>query len=153
MLTLCLCLATLAPAFAGEHSVESTALPAPVQATLSSKYGTATIKSASTETEDGVQTWEAKLMEGARSFEVAFSADGAVLEEEEVVQSADLPAAVQTALAGYTGWAVSRIEKSVTPAGTSYEAVMTMGKQGQEVKFSEAGAVQEVEKFKHHEEE
>ncbi len=148
---LSLCLLTLASAFAGEHSVDPTAMPGPVLATLASKYSGATVSSASTETEDGVQTWEAKLTQGARSFEAAFGADGSVLEEEEVVKATDLPPAVQAALAGYAGWTIGRIEKSVTPTGTRYEAVLTQGKQGQEIGFAEDGSVKEVEKFKHHE--
>jgi len=130
-------------ALAGEQTIAPSALPAAVTAAVQARVPGATITSASQEG----KTYEAGVRLGDRKLDLAFSADGTWLEEEERVAAADLPAAVTATLANkWKGWTVRRAERSTTPKGTVIEVVVDQGERWAEVAMSEDGAVQKVEK-------
>ena len=136
-------------ALAGEHKIDPSALPAAVSAAVQARYPGATISAAAQEGKE----YEATVTVGERHLDLAFSADGTWLEEEERVAAGALPAAVTATLdSRWKGWTVSRAERATTPKGTTYEVVVKSGEQSAEVVLTDAGAVKRVEQGEEEEE-
>jgi len=74
-------------------------IPAPARAALRRLAGGATIVEVEHEREHGVLVYEAAWMTGGRKHEAAVTADGALIELEEVVRVDELPRAVRAAVA------------------------------------------------------
>ena len=138
-------------AYAGERAIPTTSLPAAVQAAIASGYPGATIREASTEIEDGATEYEAEIALGERTVDLAYSADGGLLEEEEIVSLASTPPAVEAALAAYTGWTIGRVERAIAGGATTYEAELTKGKKRVEVAMSAEGVLRGKEQAEHDE--
>ena len=129
------------PAAAGEKSIEPSALPAAIQAAVAAGYPGASMTAASTEVEHGAREYEVGIQLGDRSIDLAYTADGTLLEEEEIVALAATPAAVQEKAATYTGWTVKGVERATAKGVTIYEVDLRQGKKRMEVKLDATGAV------------
>ncbi len=132
-------------ALAAETELKVTDLPQPVQAAIASTYAGWTVGEASTEKEDGQQRYEAGIKLADRSLDVAFSADGKLLEEEEMMAITALPAPVQATIVTYKGWTAKRAERSTANGATAYEVLLEQGKKRMEIAMDAAGAVKSKE--------
>lgn len=134
-----LLLASLASAH--EHKIEVSALPAAVTTAVQTRLPGAVIVSASQED----STYEARVTLGTRKLDLAFSADGTWLEEEERIAGNTLPAAVKAAVdARWKGWKIERAERATTPTGATYEVEVEKGEKSAEVVLTDAGVVSKV---------
>lgn len=73
-------------------------LPAPVTAAFKKAYPRATIRGTAKETENGKTVYEVESVENGKARDFMYAADGAVLEIEEELNPADLPAPVTASL-------------------------------------------------------
>jgi hypothetical protein len=73
-------------------------LPAPVTAAFKQAYPKATIRGTAKETEGGKTVYEVESVESGKARDLMYAADGAVLEIEEELNPADLPAPVTASL-------------------------------------------------------
>ena len=127
---------------AAEHRLEPEKLPTSVKDAVHARYADATITAASREG----RAYEATITLGTRTMDLAFSADGTWLEEEEVVGADLLPEPVRTAIEGrWKGWSIVRAERAITPKSTSYEVLIRSGEQSAEAVLGEDGSVKRVE--------
>jgi len=94
-----------ASSFAQDHEKKITRaqLPAAVEKTVSSQTAGATIKGFNEEQEKGVTFYEAELLVGGHSKDILIDKDGNIVEVEEQVDFASLPAAVQSGLQAKAG--------------------------------------------------
>jgi hypothetical protein len=94
-----------ASTFAQDHEKKITRadLPAAVEKTVSSKTSGATIKGFNQEEEKGETFYEAELMVSGHSKDILIDKDGNIVEVEEQVDFASLPAAVQSGLQAKAG--------------------------------------------------
>lgn len=125
----------------GEQAIQPGALPAAVQSAVAQAYPGATIVGASTEFKDGAKRYEVQVKSPDGRTDLAYSADGKLLETEVQLAESALPKPVQTALSTkYAGWDVKKAEKSTRGSKTVYEMVVAKGKKAMEVVFDEKGA-------------
>ncbi len=73
-------------------------LPAPVTAAFKQAYPKATIRGTSKETENGKTVYEVESVEHGKARDLIYGADGTVMEIEEEIGPADLPAPVIASL-------------------------------------------------------
>jgi uncharacterized membrane protein YkoI len=73
-------------------------LPAPVTAAFKKAYPKATIRGTAKETENGKTVYEVESVENGKARDFMYAADGTVLEIEEEMNPADLPAPVTASL-------------------------------------------------------
>jgi hypothetical protein len=100
-------------------------LPAPVLAAFRTSYPNATIKNAAKESEDGKTVWEVESIESGLARDLVYNLDGAVVEIEEQVEPASLPAAVTAALkAKYPAASITKAEKLVKGTTLTYEMAL-----------------------------
>lgn len=129
-------------ALAGERKIDTTSLPAAVTAAVQVRIPGATIVGAAQEG----KPYEAIVTIGERKLDLAFTADGTWLEEEENVAEDALPDAVKSALgARWKGWTIQRAERATTPKGTNFEVIVRSGERSAEVVLTDAGVVKRVE--------
>lgn len=118
--------------------VDLTTLPAPVRATLSSRWPRAKVTKIEIEEKNEVEL-ELSMPDGA--FEVTLGRDGALLGEERVVLLAATPTAVQKTIASWTGWTVERIERVTERKVVTFEVVARPAKgASMEIVLDSAGA-------------
>ena len=97
-------------------------LPAPILAAFEAAYPHATLKSAAAEKEDGKVVWEVESTENGLGRDLLYAPDGSVLEIEEEVPSAQLPAPVTAAVkAQYPAARIVKAEKVTRGATVTYE--------------------------------
>ena len=139
-------LATAAPARARQEKEEEKRvamkdLPAAVQKTVREQSQGATVRGLSRETENGKTNYEVELRVNGHNKDVLIDPSGAVLEVEEQVTLASLPAAVRTAIEQNAGGARIVGVESVTEGGvlTAYEAHVRKARKSWEIKLSPAG--------------
>lgn len=127
-----LCLA--AAALAADRKIDKSALPAAVRTTADQQSVGATVTGYSSEKEYGKLEYEVHMTVNGHSKDLTIAPDGKLIEIEEQVAMADLPAEVQAALRTKAGkGTIARIE-SLTKHGTllAYEArVVTAGKRSE----------------------
>lgn len=133
-----LCSASVA---AQEKKITRKSLPPAVEKTVAEQSQGATIKGFSTEVEHGKNIYEMALIVNGHGKDISMDAQGHVLEVEEEVALATLPAAVRTGLkiAARAG-SITRVE-SLTKNGKliAYEAVVTTGAKHREVQVGPDG--------------
>jgi hypothetical protein len=117
-----------------DKKIKRSDLPPAVEKTVAAESTGATIKSFSTEKENGEPLYEAKMTVSGHSKDVTMNAQGAVVEVEEEVAMDNLPAAVKSGLRSKAGKGkITRVE-SLTKKGklVAYEAqVNTNGKKSE----------------------
>ena len=94
-----------------EKKISAENLPAAIKQAIKKKFKNAEIEKATKEVEDGKTTYEVLLEIDDRPVDVAFGADGAILEIERVIPLEKVPARVKKALAkNYPSARVTRVE-------------------------------------------
>jgi Putative beta-lactamase-inhibitor-like, PepSY-like len=107
-------LVTAAAAHGDEEKISAEKLPAAVKKAVKKKFPEARIRGASKEVEDDVTTYEVELKVEGRSVDMAFKADGTILEIEKEVPVSELPKAVRKKLAArYPGAKIERAEEII----------------------------------------
>ncbi len=124
-------LSLAAAALAADRKIDKSQLPPAVRTTADQQSIGATFTGYSTDREGGKLEYEVQMTVNGHSKDVTIAADGKLLEIEEEVNIADLPAAVRSALHAKAGkGAIAKVE-SLTKHGAlvAYEAqVLTAGK-------------------------
>ena len=131
----------VALAASAEKKVDRAKLPAAVEKTVQEQSKGSTIKNISSETEDGVFQYEVEMTAVDHSKDIAIAKDGTLLEIEEEVALASLPANVQGALmAKSAGAKITKVE-SLTKKGklVAYEAATLKGAKKGEIQVGPAG--------------
>lgn len=97
-------------------------LPAPILAAFKAAYPHATMKTAAEEKENGKVVWEVESTENGLGRDLLYTPDGKVLEIEEEVPGAQLPAPVTAAVkAQYPAARIVKGEKVTRGATVIYE--------------------------------
>ena len=111
-----------APAHPSRPKAAASALPAPILAAFKAAYPHATLKAAAEEKENGKVVWEIESTDNGLGRDLLYAPDGSVVEIEEEVPSAQLPAPVAAAVkAQYPAARIVKGER-VTRGGTvTYE--------------------------------
>ena len=110
------------PAPTAQAADPAAKLPAPVLAAFKKSYPNATIKNTSKETEDGKTTWEVESVENHLGRDLVYNPDGTVVEVEEELAIASVPAVVADAVkAKYPKAAVTKAEKKTAGKTVTYE--------------------------------
>ena len=94
---------------ADDETIPARSLPAAVKKAIQKKFHKAEIEKAVKEVEDGKTTYEVLLEIDDRPLEVAFTAEGTILEIEKVIPFESVPAPVKKALAAK--YPTAKIEK------------------------------------------
>lgn len=129
-------------AYGKETKITFESLPAPVHAAATAAAGKGKIESVTSDMEDKVMTYEVAVSEGSHKYEHKFAADGKLLESEEAVAIADLPAAVRTAFEKAAGSdKILEIVRVTAGEKKFYEADISEKDGVREVKVSAEGAV------------
>jgi hypothetical protein len=126
---------TVSLAFAAEAKIKRSDLPPAVEKTIQEQSTGATIKGFSKEVENGQVEYEVEMTVNGHAKDVSIAKDGTVLEIEEEVDQASLPAPAQTALGGRAkGAKIIKVE-SVMRKGriVSYEATVMSGTRRNEI--------------------
>ena len=124
-----------------EKRVAMKDLPAAVQKTVREQSRGATIRGLARETENGKTNYEVELRVNGHNKDVLIDPSGAVVEVEEQVTLASLPAAVRTAIEQNAGGGKIVEVESITEGNvlTSYEAHVRKAGRSREIKVSPEG--------------
>ena len=127
--------------FAQEKKITRAELPAAVEKTVSSQTVGATIKGFNEEKEKGETFYEAELMVGGHSKDILMDKAGNIVEVEEQVNFASLPAAVQNALQAKAGKGKLGKVESLTKHDklVAYETTVTIGGKRTEIQVGPEG--------------
>ncbi len=113
------------PASAAKAADPAAKLPAPILAAFRTSYPNATIKNAAKETEDGKIVWEVESVDNGLARDLVYKPDGTVVEFEEQIEPATLPAAVSAALkAKYPKATITKAEKLMKGTALTYEMAL-----------------------------
>jgi hypothetical protein len=129
------------PAAAQEKRLQRSDLPPAVQKTADEQSRGATVRGYASETAGGKLEYEVQLTVNGHSRDVSIAPDGSVLEVEEEVAQAALPAAVREGLQKLAGaGTITRVE-SLTKKGAlvAYEAQVRTGTKRSEVQVGPDG--------------
>jgi len=113
-----------------ETRIARSALPPAVERTVAVESKNAKVRGFTREIENGQTFYEAELVVNGHSRDVLIDEQGAVVEVEEQIAFASLPAAVRSALTSRAKGGTIRVVESLTKKGTlvAYEAhVVTKG--------------------------
>jgi uncharacterized membrane protein YkoI len=124
-----------------EKKVKMKDLPAAVQQTVREQSKGATIRGLAQETEDGVMNYEVELKVNGHNKDVLIAPSGEVVEIEEQVTLASLPATVQTTIKQNAGGGRIVGVESITKgnAVVAYEAHVKGAGKSREIKVSAEG--------------
>lgn len=126
---------------AQERKVEESALPAPVRKAMQEQTQGATIKSYTTEVENGKRLYEAQTIVNAHTKDISVEANGTLSEIEDEVVFDSLPATVQAALTKRAAGAKITKVESLTKHGklVAYEAATLRGTRRGEIQVGPNG--------------
>jgi hypothetical protein len=133
--------AVVAQAAAQERQLKKSDLPPAVQRTADAQSQGATVRGYASEMERGKLEYEVALTVNGRSRDVSIAPDGSLLEIEEEVALAELPAAVRVGLeAKAAPGTITKVE-SITKHGTlvAYEAQVRSGGKHSEIQVGPDG--------------
>jgi uncharacterized membrane protein YkoI len=124
-----------------EKPVKRKDLPAAVQATVKEQSRGATVRGLSKEVDGGKTFYEVSLKVDGHNKDVLIDPTGAVVEIEEEVTLASLPAAARAEIEKQAGRGKIVMVESITKNGTvtAYEAHIKTGRKMSEVKVSPDG--------------
>jgi uncharacterized membrane protein YkoI len=116
-------------------------LPPAVEKTVAEQSKGATITGFSTEVEDGKKIYEAALVVDGHGRDISMDKDGRVLEIEDEVMLASLPAAVQDGLKAAAGKGTLGKVEALSKNGklVAYESVVTLAGKHHEVQVGPDG--------------
>ena len=128
-------------AVAQEKKIDQSALPSAVQQTVQQQSNGATVKGFTTEREHGKQVYEAEMMVNGHSKDIEVAENGALIEVEEEVSFASLPANVQTSLsAKAAGAKITKVESLTKHEKlVAYEAATLKGMKKGEIQVGPDG--------------
>jgi uncharacterized membrane protein YkoI len=126
-----------------EKRVRMKDLPAAVLMTVQDQSKGATLRGLAKEVEDGKTFYEAELRVGGHNRDVLIDSSGQVVEIEEQVALASLPASVKAAVEKASGTGKILSVESITRNNTveAYEAHVSKGGQKSEIKVAPDGQV------------
>jgi uncharacterized membrane protein YkoI len=126
---------------AADKKITRAQLPAAVERTVAQQSQGAVIKGFSTETEAGKAVYEMELTVNGHGKDVSMDAQGNILEIEEEVALASLPAVVQGGLTRAAGTGKIVKVESMSKQGTlvAYEATVQSGKKRREIQVGPQG--------------
>ena len=130
-----------ATSHAEEKQIKRSELPAAVEKTVAEQSKNATVKGFSKEVEDGKTIYEAELTVNGHGKDIAMDAQGNIVEIEEEVEMATLPAAVKDGLTKAAGkGSITKVE-TLTKKGklVAYEAVVKNGTKSSEIQVGPDG--------------
>ncbi len=132
-----------ASGFGSETRVNMKELPPAVQRTVQEQSNGATLRGLSKEVEHGKTFYEAELKVNGHNRDVLIAPDGAVVEIEEEVPLASVPAPVNSAVMKAAGEGKILSVESITEGGavTAYEARIRHGGKTSEVKVDPEGKI------------
>ena len=111
---------------AAETSVRSGDVPPAVTAALAKRFPDARVSHWSKETEHGQTTYEASVTEGLTKRDAVFAEDGSLLDIEQAIAIAHLPAQVSNAVAAsYPHAGIRKAEKILHGSEVRYEVDLT----------------------------
>lgn len=114
-------------------------LPAPVTAAFKAAYPHATIRGTAKETEGGKTVYEVESVENGRSRDLIYAADGQVIEIEEQMNPADLPAPVTAGLKKLYPTATVAVAEKLTRGKTIQYELTIKGAAKKSVSFTPDG--------------
>ena len=128
-------------AVAQEKKIDQSALPPAVQQTVQQQSHGATVKDFTTEREHGKKVYEAEMMVNGHSKDIEVAENGALIEVEEEVSFASLPANVQTSLsAKAAGAKITKVESLTKHEKlVAYEAATLKGMKRGEIQVGPDG--------------
>jgi len=130
-----------------EKKISKKELPAPVLEAFQKAYPKANIKGLNEEMKDGKTYFEIESKEGKMERDLLYLADGSVVEIEESVTVADLPAAVKGAVeAKYPKAKMAKAEKVTKGADISYSVKVKTGKGKATLNVDASGKILKEEK-------
>jgi uncharacterized membrane protein YkoI len=129
------------PVVAQEKKLSRKELPPAVEKTVAEQSKGATITGFSTEVENGKKIYEAALVVDGHGRDISMDKDGRLLEIEDEVVLASLPAAVQEGLKKAAGTGTLGKVESLTKDGklVAYESVVTIAGKHHEVQVGPDG--------------
>ena len=124
-----------------EKKIRRNQLPAAVEKTVAAESQGATIKGFAREVEKGKTYYEAEMAVNGRTKDILMDTKGNIVEVEEQVDIATLPAAVQDALKQAAGTGTIEIVESLTKNGklVAYEGHVKRGKKRSEIQVGPNG--------------
>jgi hypothetical protein len=130
-----------APAQEHEKKINRSDLPPAVEKTVVANTPGATIRGFNQEKENGQTYYEAELTVNGRSKDILMDATGAIVEVEEQVDFASLPAAVQSGLQAKAGTGKLGKVESITKHDelVAYEAKVTANGKRSEIQVGPNG--------------
>ena len=129
------------PSFAAEKKIAKSQLPAAVAKTAQQQSSGATVLGYTRDTEDGQLEYEVQMTTGGHSKDVTIAPNGQLLEIEEQVTLAGLPAKVQAALRRKAGkGTITKVESLVKHGAlVAYEAQVLNAGRHSEVQVGPGG--------------
>ena len=113
------------PAPAAQAADPAAKLPAPILAAFKKSYPNATIKNVAKETEDGKTVWEVESVDNNLTRDIVYNPDGTIVDMEEQIAIASLPAAVTDFVkAKYPKATITLAEKTTAGAKTWFELTL-----------------------------
>jgi hypothetical protein len=138
-------LLTVVGLYAEEAKIKPKELPAAVLTAFKQAYPDASIKGASKEEENGQTVYEIESKDGKHSRDLVYSAEGKILEVEEVINFDQLPAAVQQAIkAKYPDAKVEKAEKISKDAVVEFEVKLEQGEEDIIMILEPSGTIKSV---------
>ncbi len=133
--------AVVAQAAAQERQLKKSDLPPAVPRTADAQSQGATVRSYSSEMEQGKLEYEVALTVNGRSRDVSIAPDGSLLEIEDEVALAELPAPVRAGLEAKAAHGTITKVESITKHGTlvAYEAQVRTGGKRSEIQVGPDG--------------
>jgi uncharacterized membrane protein YkoI len=111
----------LSASLAGEQQVARKDFPPAVLAAFEKAYPNATIKAYVKEKIRGQMVYEFESVEGRKTRDVAYTAEGVVVAIEETLEASELPPAVKAALdRRFPGWQILLAEKLTVEGVVTY---------------------------------
>jgi hypothetical protein len=143
-MTTVVALATLAvtvSVHAEEKKIKRSDLPAAVEKTVAEQSKDAIIKGFSTEVEDGKKIYEAEMTVNGHGKDISMDEKGNIIEIEEEVAIASLPAGVKEGLTKAAGKGTIQKVEALTKNGklVAYEAAIKTGTKNSEVQVGPDG--------------
>ncbi len=124
-----------------ENEIKRSDLPAAVEKTVAAQSKGATIKGFAKEVEDGKTFYEAELTVNGHAKDILMDPQGNIVEVEEEVDLASLPAAVKDGLTKAAGKGKITLVETLTKKDklVAYEAVVKNGSKESEVQVGPDG--------------
>jgi hypothetical protein len=134
-------LTSSATLYAQERTITRKDLPAAVEKTVREQSDGATIKGFSTEVEGGKKIYEVQMTVNGHGRDLSIDGQGHLLETEDEVALASLPAEVQAGLKKAAGAATLGKIEALTKGGklVAYESVVTSGGKHHEIQVGPDG--------------